>query len=162
VSTATTPSARQHASGEFAVVTLDGRNTIHVTDAGHTHACAAAFAQAAAPLDGQAPGAGDLRGSAGRRLPPRSSWPQPPAKTRSRPLGKYRRRLSLDAYDEAVAAHQAGPEGGPVTTLAKSIDALYFGYKPAAGHLEGCRWRGTDMWEVTRHTWLSINGDRRR
>lgn len=46
-----------------------------------------------------------------------------------------------------------------MSTVAKSIDALYFEYTPVAGHLEGCRWRGTDVWEVTRHTWLSINGD---
>lgn len=36
--------------------------------------------------------------------------------------------------------------------LAKSIDALYFGYKPVAGHAEDCLRRGTDVWEVTRHT----------
>ena len=47
-----------------------------------------------------------------------------------------------------------------MSALAKSIDALYFGYKPVAGHLEGCRYRGTDTWEVTRHTWESFSGDR--
>jgi len=39
-----------------------------------------------------------------------------------------------------------------VSGLAKSIDALYFDYQPVAGHLEGCRFHGTDLWEVTRHT----------
>jgi len=39
-----------------------------------------------------------------------------------------------------------------VSGLAKSIDDLYFGYTPVADHLEGCRFRGTDVWEVTRHT----------
>ena len=43
--------------------------------------------------------------------------------------------------------------------LAKSIDALYFDYRPVAGHLKGCRFHGTDMWEVTRHTWESFSGD---
>jgi hypothetical protein len=47
-----------------------------------------------------------------------------------------------------------------MTGLAKSISALYFGYRPAAGHLEGCRYRGTDMWEVTRHIWESFGGKR--
>jgi hypothetical protein len=47
-----------------------------------------------------------------------------------------------------------------VSGLAKSIDALYFDYKPVAGHMEGCRFRGTDTWEVTRHVWLSFDGER--
>jgi hypothetical protein len=47
-----------------------------------------------------------------------------------------------------------------VSGLAKSIDALYFDYTPVAGHLEGCRFRGTDTWEVTRHTWESFDGER--
>jgi hypothetical protein len=47
-----------------------------------------------------------------------------------------------------------------VSGLAKSIDALYFDYKPVPGHLEGCRLRGTDMWEVTRYAWESFDGSR--
>jgi hypothetical protein len=47
-----------------------------------------------------------------------------------------------------------------VSGLAKSIDALYFDYKPVAGHLEGCRYRGTDVWEVTRYAWESFDGER--
>ena len=47
-----------------------------------------------------------------------------------------------------------------MSALAKSIDALYFDYKPVAGHLESCRFRGTDVWEVTRHTWESFDGER--
>ena len=43
---------------------------------------------------------------------------------------------------------------------AKSIDALYFDYQPVAGHLEGCRYRDTNVWEATRHTWHSFDGDR--
>jgi len=39
-----------------------------------------------------------------------------------------------------------------VSSLAKTIDALYFDYKPVAGHAEDCSRRGTDVWEVTRHT----------
>jgi hypothetical protein len=46
-----------------------------------------------------------------------------------------------------------------VSAMAKSIDALYFDYRPVAGHLEGCRFCGTDMWEVTRHTWESFSGE---
>ena len=42
---------------------------------------------------------------------------------------------------------------------AKNIDALYFGYRPVAGHLEGCRFHGSDLWEVTRHTWESFRGE---
>jgi hypothetical protein len=47
-----------------------------------------------------------------------------------------------------------------VSDLAKSIDALYFGYRPVAGHLKGCRLHGTDTWEVTRHTWESFSGEK--
>jgi hypothetical protein len=47
-----------------------------------------------------------------------------------------------------------------VSGLAKSIKALYFDYRPVSGHLEGCRFRGTDMWEVTRHVWESFDGER--
>jgi hypothetical protein len=39
-----------------------------------------------------------------------------------------------------------------VSGTAKSIDALYFDYKPVAGHMEDCRFHGTDLWEVSRHT----------
>jgi hypothetical protein len=46
------------------------------------------------------------------------------------------------------------------SAFAKSIDVLYFGYRPVADHLEGCRFHGTDMWEVTRHTWDSFRRDR--
>lgn len=44
--------------------------------------------------------------------------------------------------------------------LAKSIKALYFDYRPVAGHLVGCRFHGTAMWEVTQHIWESFNGER--
>lgn len=47
-----------------------------------------------------------------------------------------------------------------MSALAKSMDALYFGYRPVAGHMEDCRWHGTDVWEVTRHIWESFSGDR--
>jgi hypothetical protein len=47
-----------------------------------------------------------------------------------------------------------------VSGLAKSIRALYFDYHPVASHLEGCRFRGTDTWEVTRHVWESFDGER--
>ncbi len=46
------------------------------------------------------------------------------------------------------------------SALAKNIDALYFDYRPVAGHLEGCRFHGTDVWEVTRHTWENFDGTR--
>lgn len=36
----------------------------------------------------------------------------------------------------------------------KTIDALYFGYGPAAGHAPGCVRHGTDTWDVTRFTRL--------
>ena len=47
-----------------------------------------------------------------------------------------------------------------MSSLAKSVDALYFDYRPVAGHLEGCRFHGTDTWEVTRHTRESFSGER--
>lgn len=42
----------------------------------------------------------------------------------------------------------------------RGIDALYFEYRPAAGHLEQCPRHGTDLWEVTRFTWESYSGDK--
>jgi hypothetical protein len=42
-----------------------------------------------------------------------------------------------------------------VSALGKDIDALYFDYKPAAGHLPDCRLAGMDLWEVTRFTWVN-------
>jgi hypothetical protein len=42
-----------------------------------------------------------------------------------------------------------------------TIEALYFGYRPVAGHLDGCPRRGTDTWEVTRYTRLSFDGESR-
>ncbi len=46
------------------------------------------------------------------------------------------------------------------SALAKNIDALYFGYRPVAGHAEDCSRHGTDVWEVTRHTWENFDGTR--
>ena len=43
----------------------------------------------------------------------------------------------------------------------KSIDDLYFRFRPVAGHLEGCPRCGTDVWEVTRFTRDGFDGERR-
>lgn len=43
----------------------------------------------------------------------------------------------------------------------RTIEALYFGYQPAAGHLDGCPRRGSDTWDVTRYTRLSFDGQAR-
>jgi hypothetical protein len=40
-----------------------------------------------------------------------------------------------------------------------TIRDLYFEYVPAAGHLDGCRFHGTDMWEATRYTHERFNGE---
>ena len=42
------------------------------------------------------------------------------------------------------------------------ISDLYFGYRPVAGHEEGCSRRGTDVWETTRFTWDGLDGEPRR
>jgi hypothetical protein len=47
-----------------------------------------------------------------------------------------------------------------VSGWGRGVDALYFEYQPAAGHLEGCPRRGTDVWEVTRFRWESYSGDK--
>lgn len=48
-----------------------------------------------------------------------------------------------------------------MSTLAKGMHALYFDYRPAAGHAEGCSRRGTDIWEATRYTeWVPSWSDR--
>lgn len=130
------PSARLHTSGEFAAVTLDGRNTIHVTDAAHARACAAAFIRAAALLEGQAPGAGDCRVSAGRRL--LAGQQLPPAASKDEVaamLGKYRRRLSLvlDAYDDARAAGESEVVRDLLDALQATREAIDIPYPATVG-----------------------------
>jgi hypothetical protein len=39
----------------------------------------------------------------------------------------------------------------------KTIDALYFGYSPVAGHAQGCPRHGTDTWDVTRFSKFGLN-----
>jgi hypothetical protein len=41
------------------------------------------------------------------------------------------------------------------------ISALYFGYRPVAGHLPECSRAGTDVWEATRFTWDGLDGETR-
>jgi hypothetical protein len=44
--------------------------------------------------------------------------------------------------------------------IGRSIDDLYFRYQPVAGHVVGCPHRDTNLWETTRFTWVSFDGDR--
>jgi hypothetical protein len=41
--------------------------------------------------------------------------------------------------------------------MERDIDSLYFAYKPAAGHLEGCPRRGTDLWDGPQFIFSLIN-----
>jgi len=45
--------------------------------------------------------------------------------------------------------------------MGRDIDSLYFAYKSAAGHIEGCPRHGTDVWEVSYYTYDSFRGERR-
>jgi hypothetical protein len=44
--------------------------------------------------------------------------------------------------------------------MGRTVDALYFDYQAAAGHEPDCPRHGTDVWEVTRHTWQLRSLDR--
>jgi hypothetical protein len=43
--------------------------------------------------------------------------------------------------------------------MSHNIDTLYFGYQPAAGHMEECPRYGSDVWEVTQHADRKFSGD---
>jgi hypothetical protein len=45
--------------------------------------------------------------------------------------------------------------------ITHTIDGEYFRYGPAAGHLESCRYHGTDMWEVSVHRDYSFQDELR-
>jgi hypothetical protein len=47
-----------------------------------------------------------------------------------------------------------------VSGFGRGLDALYFDYRPVAGHAEGCSRGGSDVWEVTRHEWRGVASDR--
>jgi hypothetical protein len=46
-----------------------------------------------------------------------------------------------------------------VTALSLGISTHYFGFRPVAGHFEGCPHHGTDVWEVTRYRETRFDGE---
>jgi hypothetical protein len=47
----------------------------------------------------------------------------------------------------------------PIMTRSLNIRAQYFDFRPVAGHLPDCPRAGTDVWETTRYTWHSFDGE---